>query len=142
MAVRAYPLETGGILLGQWAGTLATVTDVIGPGPGARHERRNFEPDQTWQVGEVARLWEAGGGQIAYLGDWHTHPNGRPRLSSEDRAAARLIAASREARCRRPIMVVVALGHDCALRTRADVFADDSHRRASVILSGIADHQG
>lgn len=135
LAVNRYPLETGGILVGTWSGDCARVTNVVGPGPSANHERRSFEPDQAWQVAEVARLWRISGGQAAYLGDWHTHPDGRPRLSRVDRATAKIIAASAKALCPPPILAVVALADDGRLRPHVEVFLKGQLRPAKLTIS-------
>lgn len=72
-----------------------------------------------WQAHEVARLWEVDN-RLEYLGDWHTHPNGSPGLSALDREAMRTIAAYPAARQVRPMMLVLALAVDGAVRLRAE----------------------
>src|SRR3712207_2886776 len=81
-AYQHFPLETGGLLLGR-TGPERLVTCVIGPGPNATHERFRFNPDQRWQEDAVAAAWKVDR-DLEYLGDWHTHPTGRPRLSKLD----------------------------------------------------------
>ena len=71
---------------------------AIGPGPAAVHAARRFAPDADYHEHEVARRYEASGRVDGYLGDWHTHPLGRPRLSRADRRTLRLIARSSAAR--------------------------------------------
>ena len=82
-AQRAYPQESGGILMGYWVvqPTEAVITDVIGPGPGAIHRDTSFLPDAEYQADQVARRYEASGRLHTYLGDWHSHPNAGPHLS-------------------------------------------------------------
>ncbi len=109
-AAGRFPLETGGILLGRWEnGGRAVLTDVIGPGSQAIHEPTSFDPDQVWQEAEVARVWRDRGGQVAYLGDWHSHPGGSLRPSWLDVSTARRIAAAPAARAPRPILLVLSL---------------------------------
>lgn len=79
-----FPLETGGILLGWRRGVDRIVVDVVGPGRNALHGRIRFLPDHRWQVSEITRTFHATGGDIDYLGDWHTHPDGFAQMSSED----------------------------------------------------------
>ena len=106
-ALAAFPLETGGLLLGWWTGAdAALVTDVIGPGPDALHAATQFEPDTGWQRTALAEAWTQHPG-IEYLGDWHTHPNGTPKFSALDRAALATIAAHPAARAPRPWMAVI-----------------------------------
>ena len=108
---RVYPLETGGVLMGyvDRRAAAVVVTHVVGPGPGAVHERTAFSPDQEWHESEVARLYAESGRTCTYLGDWHTHPDGQPVLSSADRATLRTIARSPEARCQRPLILIAAI---------------------------------
>lgn len=115
---RAFPLETGGVLMGYWVPPPhprreAVVTDAIGPGPRAVHAATRFEPDDAWQERRVAEAYRASGRLHTYLGDWHTHPNGAPRPSPLDRATARRIATAPAARAPEPLMVIIALraGH-------------------------------
>lgn len=108
---RCYPNETGGLLLGHWVPGQRTVEvhAVVGPGPRAEHHRTSFLPDWAWQQREVARLYAASGRTLAYLGDWHTHPDGPLRPSWMDRMAAMSIARAPEARAPTPILLILAL---------------------------------
>lgn len=78
------PLETGGILLGWRRGDDRVVVDVVGPGQNALHGRTRFLPDHKWQMNELSRVFKATGGDIDYLGDWHTHPDGHAIMSQAD----------------------------------------------------------
>lgn len=106
-AIKRYPVETGGILLGRRSERSVLITEVVGPGPRARHERTWFEPDQEWQEVAVADAWLRSGGSVEYLGDWHSHPAGRLKPSRLDLTAAQTIASSHEARAQRPLMLIV-----------------------------------
>lgn len=110
-AQRAYPLETGGLLLG-WSPHpgAVVISQVIGPGPKARHHATTFTPDAAWQEEQLAQAYELAGRRLQYLGDWHTHPRGTARLSSIDRATLRRIAAHPDARAGHPVMAVLAGG--------------------------------
>lgn len=107
-AWRHYQFETGGALMGYWHGTgAAVVTAAIDAGPGAVRERHNFEPDQNWQLQEIARRYEASGRRETYLGDWHSHPNAKTGLLSfTDRGVIRRIINTPAARAPHPIMIV------------------------------------
>lgn len=93
---RAYPNETGGLLLGYWSedGTGVVIESVIGPGPKAIHRRARFLPDHLYQTRLLAEAYEKSGRRTTYLGDWHSHPNGPQRLSEVDRNTLRRIARS------------------------------------------------
>src|SRR5947209_17503998 len=110
-ARRTSPLETGGILMGWQSSNLGCcITDVIGPGPNAKHTSWSFDPDYNFQRQIVASVYEASGRLHSYLGDWHTHPRGTEHLSALDVAALRHIAGAREARCRAPLMLLIVGG--------------------------------
>ena len=113
-ARRAGPLETGGLLVGYQADepNHFVVTAVVGPAPAARHDYLKFSPDQWWQEKVVSRLYELSGRRHANLGDWHSHPNGPPWPSTQDRRVARLIANSAAARAPEPIMLIVGRKRD------------------------------
>lgn len=105
---RAFPDETGGILLGYRGGTdELVVTAVIGPGPRAHHSPYAFSPDYDFHEREVARIYHESGRNWNYLGDWHSHPGGGPRLSKTDRSTIARIGSSAEARAPEPVMLVV-----------------------------------
>lgn len=122
-AHRAYPLETGGLLLGWWDedGRTAWVETVVGPGPEAHHARASFEPDWHWQQDQVARLYTRYARRLQYLGDWHTHPNGRPVPSRADRSAALEIADAPTARAPHPLMLIVGCAPSGALQPQVYV---------------------
>lgn len=114
-AQRSAHHETGGVLAGYHAGdgSRATiVTHVLGPGPGARHAKSRFEPDSAWQEQQIAELYERSGRVTTYLGDWHSHPHGRPRPSPLDHKTARTIATTHSARSPRPLMVIIGWRRD------------------------------
>jgi integrative and conjugative element protein (TIGR02256 family) len=110
-AQRAFPLETGGVLLG-WSPhpDAVVISRVIGPGPRACHRAASFEPDAAWQEERLEQAYEQAGRRLHYLGDWHTHPRGTVRLSRTDRATLQRIANHPDARSARPVMAVLAGG--------------------------------
>jgi integrative and conjugative element protein (TIGR02256 family) len=87
-----YPLETGGLLLGWREGGDRIVTGVLGPGPSALHRESYFQPDHLWQVDRLEEVFAETDGDLDYLGDWHSHPDGPAKLSSDDRATLRRIS--------------------------------------------------
>jgi integrative and conjugative element protein (TIGR02256 family) len=102
------PLETGGVLLGYSGGEGdLVVTTVIGGGPSASRRETSFEPDHEYQAREIALAYERSGRRWAYLGDWHTHPNGQAVLSRTDRRTLRRIARTPEARAPQPTMLLL-----------------------------------
>lgn len=108
-AARAEPCETGGVLMGYWAGRPSepVITYAVGPGPGAVHERTRFVPDHEYQSAEIAKLYRESGRRLCYLGDWHTHPGAAAYLSEQDLRTLNRIAAQEDARAPRPLMLVL-----------------------------------
>ena len=108
-ALQWAPRETGGILLGYWRADERdlVITEVIGPGEGARHGDASFEPDGAYHIEVVERAYRDSGRAIVYVGDWHSHPAGSTALSDRDVRTLIAIARDRRARIRRPVMGVV-----------------------------------
>ena len=111
LATRAYPNETGGVLMGYDAGNGIVLTSVIGPGPRARHEPRAFRPDYEYQDAEIQRAYTSSRRCHTYLGDWHSHPHGAEALSWKDKRALRSVSSYQPARAPRPIMGILAGGN-------------------------------
>jgi integrative and conjugative element protein (TIGR02256 family) len=79
-----YELETGGILLGhddEGAGA-TRVTTAGDPGPAAVRQPRYFSRDRYHAQQLADAAWEQDGSQ--WVGEWHTHPLGRPVPSLVD----------------------------------------------------------
>jgi integrative and conjugative element protein (TIGR02256 family) len=108
------PRETGGVLIGYRAvaGTELVITNVVGPGPNARHTTRTFSPDLDYQHQEIARFHTDSVGLQTYIGDWHSHPAGGASLSSKDKRAMARVAFSPAARTPRPVMLILGGGKD------------------------------
>lgn len=107
-AAATFPLETGGTFMGWWADPVtAVVNGMIGAGPNASRSAFHFEPDQDWQVEQIARYYEACGRRETYLGDWHSHPRARTgSISRTDRNVLRRIIKTPSARCLAPLMAI------------------------------------
>ena len=94
--------------MGYWSDSnTAVVTKLIDAGPAAERGSHYFEPDQKWQLTEIARHYERSGRRETYLGDWHSHPaaqNGK--LSRKDCTVLRRIITTPEARALTPLMAV------------------------------------
>lgn len=110
-ANRLFPLETGGCLMGYWEKLYEKViiTQIIGPGPNAKHRHHYFEPDYEWQESEIASIYHASGRIYTYLGDWHTHPKGGTKLSWRDRHTLHRIATYPLARVPVPLMAILSM---------------------------------
>lgn len=99
------PNETGGILLGKRIDTIALIVAAVGPGSQAQHALRDFIRDGEYAQAELERFFLASGGQIDYLGEWHSHP--RPESpSARDRASLASISASADYNCPQPLLIL------------------------------------
>ena len=109
-----HPIETGGVLMGYWwRPDTAVVTATIGAGPHAHRDRHHFEPDQQWQLAEIARHYRESDRRETYLGDWHSHPDAKTgHLSYKDRSVLRRIINTPAARAETPLMLVFHGPHD------------------------------
>ena len=117
-ADRSCPCETGGVLVGYWAVpyTEVVVTQVIGPGLDASHERFSFTPDHQFHVQEIARIYEESGRLQTYLGDWHSHPASVAYISKLDSRTLKKIATFAPARAPAPLMAILGAGAPWELR--------------------------
>jgi integrative and conjugative element protein (TIGR02256 family) len=100
------PFEVGGVLLGSANRDNPRITNLIGPGPSSRATRVSFEPDYTYQQAELDRLFEEHGGNLAYFGDWHSHPRGNCSPSKTDVRTLLQISSATEAQCPDPVMII------------------------------------
>lgn len=103
-----HPLETGGVLVGYWAGPEeCVISELSQAGVRAVHERYRFVPDYDADGEFCERRFQNSDGVMRYLGDWHTHPNQSwPRMSFKDKRTLLRISKSKEARQPNPLMVI------------------------------------
>ena len=103
---RAYPRETGGVLVGRYSDDLrlADITTVL-PAP------RDSKAGRTWFARGTAglqnrlrRFWRR---TEYYLGEWHYHPDGHPDPSGPDRNQMSQIAANELYHCPEPLLLIV-----------------------------------
>lgn len=82
--------EQGGVLLGRVSlDGEAVVERVSLPGPGDRFGRFFFDRGRQRAQEAVDRAWTESGGELIYVGEWHTHPEQNPNPSPRDRAMIR-----------------------------------------------------
>ena len=107
-ATAKVPFEEGGLLLGYIdAAGHRLVTHAIGSGPNARRARTWLEVDHDWQNARIRELHESGE-RVAYLGEWHSHPDATcGTLSHRDRRTLERLAAFGPLACPDPVMVIV-----------------------------------
>ena len=109
MAEESFPNESGGALMGYWSEEEKTVviTNVVGPGPNAKHARYSFVPDYEFQEQQIAEIYSTSGRLRTYLGDWHSHPDGPASLSNTDKRTLKNIADFPKARAEKPLMILL-----------------------------------
>jgi integrative and conjugative element protein (TIGR02256 family) len=73
--------EAGGQMFARIEGGEITVVEVTGPRPTDRRTRTAYLPDRKAERAEIADRFARG---LHFVGDWHTHPDGRPRPSGPD----------------------------------------------------------
>jgi integrative and conjugative element protein (TIGR02256 family) len=105
-SIDARPWEVGGWLLGYWAEDLSSlfVTHLTPPTSGrpwkvtisGRGHRRYFD-----------EAWDASGGVVTFLGDWHTHPAAPATPSRRDREAVVKLATEPDYGTPRPLVAIV-----------------------------------
>lgn len=105
-ALRGRPWEVGGWLLGYRDGDALVVTHATAPRShgtpfGVTISGRGHRP-------AFDRLWDATGGRVTFLGDWHTHPGGPALPSDRDRDAAAQVAEDDDFKTPRPLVAIVA----------------------------------
>ena len=104
---KAYPEETGGILIGYYTPEhdCAVVTELSGPPDDSVQRMRVFHRGiqglQVW----VNALWRKK--RHFYIGEWHFHPGGPPLPSGDDSAQMEELSADRKLRCPEPILLII-----------------------------------
>lgn len=100
-------LETGGILVGRFEGEVARpiISGCLGPPPDSVARSHFFERG-TEGVDEYLRESFHDGSQ--YLGEWHSHPNGSPKMSGRDRVTMQGIALRATYEMPEPILMIIA----------------------------------
>ncbi|WP_410511763.1 Mov34/MPN/PAD-1 family protein [Paenibacillus sp. BR2-3] len=106
--VRKDQHESGGILLGRVYMDRIVIEHVSEPSETDRSGRCFFERDVKTAQQIVDKNWEESGGQIIYLGEWHTHPEAVPHPSLTDR---KLISSMiRDSRMEIDFLFIVIIG--------------------------------
>jgi integrative and conjugative element protein (TIGR02256 family) len=99
--------ETGGALFGYKAGNGdLVVTESCGPGPNATHHRFRLVPDRDHTQAAIYRILKSSQGRDTYLGEWHSHPLGRPRPSTKDIETLDDISSQEGVRLPRPVALI------------------------------------
>ncbi|MCU1338031.1 MAG: hypothetical protein JWO19_3612 [Bryobacterales bacterium] len=73
--------EAGGQLFAVITGTEIVVSDITGPRTTDKRFRLLYMPDRKLEQQEIDVRFERG---LHYVGDWHTHPESKPKPSYQD----------------------------------------------------------
>ncbi|WP_036774602.1 Mov34/MPN/PAD-1 family protein [Photorhabdus australis] len=78
--------EAFGVLIGSKCIDFAYyhISEITEPREQDIHSRRGFTLKDPGHQAIVNALFESSGGQLVYLGTWHTHPEPNPHASSVD----------------------------------------------------------
>lgn len=73
--------EAGGQLFARFKGEQIRVERATGPRVTDRRTRYGYIPDRRMEQEEINAMHSKG---LHFIGDWHTHPEGIPRVSPSD----------------------------------------------------------
>lgn len=132
-------IETGGVLFGERddAAKLLYVDDVIGPPPDSVASREEFICGTSGVQTTNERKRDETDGSVAFVGMWHTHPDGEPFPSPRDVRGMSQIVESAEPTPRRALLLII--GTDTTAGTTSDVaaFVFDRDRLSTVPVAGL-----
>lgn len=101
--------EAGGILLGRVYPTHTVIERLSTPSAEDRSGRYFFERSVAKAQRIVNEAWKESGGEVIYLGEWHTHPEQVPRPSDTDRRLIRRMLSDSKMEIDRLFLVIVGL---------------------------------
>jgi integrative and conjugative element protein (TIGR02256 family) len=78
-------LEAGGILLGSYRGPHVEILQCTTPMRKDARTRFGFVRRDPGHQRAADTAWRASGRTVNFVGEWHTHPEDRPRPSNVDR---------------------------------------------------------
>jgi integrative and conjugative element protein (TIGR02256 family) len=105
--LRCVPWEIGGWLLGYWAPTDDHVVVTHATPPGRWGTPFGVRISGAGHRDVFDDAWNASGGHVTFLGDWHTHPGGPALPSATDKRAMDKLAVEDDYGTPRPLMAIV-----------------------------------
>lgn len=104
--VQHYPNECGGVFVGKIIGDTAAIEEMMVP------KRFRSTPVFFTRIAGMINKWlvqifKKSKGKTIYLGEWHSHPNGRPYPSSTDFNSMKKIAQNTDVRIETPLLLIV-----------------------------------
>ncbi len=109
LALKHYPKEFGGFLIGYYSNDLKKIilTDVLSPKE-FKSYRLLFERSTKGIKEELLEFFKLKEKRY-YVGEWHSHPDSSSRYSATDLNAMRNIAESETVRIKNPILLIVSI---------------------------------
>lgn len=130
-----HPKETGGILLGYYDTNfrLVTICQASDPPPDSKHGYAYFDRgivgvEETIMAGKIQSS------ALDYVGEWHTHPGGKPQASKNDIRQMQNFSQRRLYGVSSPILLVAGGLPSNDLQWQATVHYDDYHYRSLKII--------
>ena len=102
-AVSAFPNETGGFLFGHYSDDMQVVYIEKAVHPILSHGT-NISFDRCVHFAQFAEMYK---NNMIYLGEWHSHPNGRAEYSGRDMQSMIEIAEYETTLIRHPLLVII-----------------------------------
>src|SRR6266568_3324871 len=96
--------ESGGILLGSIRGPHLEISGFTRPGPEDQRAPFHFVRQDAKHQSAAERAWASSQRTITFVGEWHTHPIGKPIPSSIDRKSWSALAR----RTKHPMLFLLA----------------------------------
>ena len=84
--LRWFQKEAGGQLFATFEGKRIVVREATGPRPSDKRSRWSYKPDRAAEQAEINVCFGRG---LHFIGDWHTHPEGKPHPSGCDQRSIR-----------------------------------------------------
>lgn len=103
------PWEVGGWLLGYWSENDEAIVVTHATPPAVRGTALGITISGEGHRHRFDEAWKRSEGRITFLGDWHSHPGGPARPSSQDTRALRQLAEERDYGTPRPVAAIVQL---------------------------------
>ena len=91
--------ERGGILIGSYRGPHIEILDCTEPGAADKATLSSFTRQDERHQEAATEAWCKSQQKQTYVGEWHSHPCGRPVPSGIDRRAWRSVVAKRRVSC-------------------------------------------
>ncbi|MCF8276153.1 MAG: Mov34/MPN/PAD-1 family protein [Flavobacteriales bacterium] len=117
LASQHYPKEFGGIFLGSSVDETTTLISCSVIPDKYVSDKTSFTRHPDNLNDEIHRAYNESNGQINYLGEWHTHPDGSPNYSTKDLNTMRDIGESDTVVTDHPLLLIMGIKRSkCAIK--------------------------